>query len=102
MSFNKQTQWCWLWGLAMVPVLVIMGGGAAVIAHHLVHMLEIISYLIMLEMAIFIGIGGMIRPLTKQLYHSAFERVALLRRLAGLPVLRHWFWLTPQGRNRDA
>jgi hypothetical protein len=102
MSFDQQTRWCWLWGLAMVPVLVIMGGGAAVISHNLVHMLEILSYLIMFEMAIFIGIGGVLRPASKMLYHAVFERVALFRWMAALPPLRLWFWLTPEGRRRNA
>jgi hypothetical protein len=86
----------------MVPVLVLMTGAAAVMAHHLVHLLAILSYLIMLEMVIFIGIGGLLRPGSKMLYHAVLEHKPLFRRLAALPVLRLWFWLTPEGRTRDA
>lgn len=102
MNFDQQTRWCWLWGLAMVPLLVIMAGGAAVISHNLVHMLEIVSYLIMLEMAIFIGIGGLLRPMSKLAYHAVFERIGPLRWLAAVQPLRLWFWLTPEGRARNA
>ncbi len=102
MSFSKQTRWCWLWGLAMVPVLVMLVGGAALVAHHLAHMLQLLTLLILLEMLIFIGIGGMLRPASKVLYHRVLERSAPIRRLAGRPGLRHWFWLTPQGFDRDA
>lgn len=102
MTFNKQTQWCWLWGLAMVPVLIVMAGAAAVIAHHLVHMLELLTMLIALEMSIFIGIGGIVRPASKSLYHGAFAGSAIFRRLAALPILRLWFWVTPEGLDRDA
>lgn len=86
----------------MVPILVVLIGAAAVIAHHLAHMLELLTWLIMAEMAIFVGIGGVLRPITKMVYHGAFEGLTVCRRIAGVYGLRHWLWVTKQGRDRDA
>jgi hypothetical protein len=102
MSFREQTRWCWMWGLIMLPLLGVMYGGAAVMPHRLAHLFELLMWLVLFEIGLFLSIGGVIRPASKFLYHAICEGAAPLRSLATLPLLREWFWLTPEGKNRDA
>ncbi|MGV8952170.1 MAG: hypothetical protein ACOH2M_13765 [Cypionkella sp.] len=102
MSFREQVTWCRIWGLAMVPVLILMIGGAAVTPHRLSHMLNVLSLLVLGEIALLVVIGGVLRPINKAFYHRFSEHVPLFRSIASLPLLRHWLWLTPNGKDRDA
>ena len=102
MTFSEQTKWCWLWGAVMLPIVAVLLGMAAMTPHRLAHLLQLLTLLIALEMAIFIGIGGILRPLSKRLYHSGLEGISVCRSIAGSFGLRHWLWLTREGRDRDA
>lgn len=47
--------------------------------------------------------GGIGRPLQKKIYHNAFESSEYYRtRLAANPVIRWFWWLDSEGRDRDA
>lgn len=47
--------------------------------------------------------GGAGRPLQKKIYHSVFEASDHYRtRLAANPVIRWFWWLDSEGRDRDA
>lgn len=102
MTFREQTKWCWLWGLVMVPVVAVLLGVAVMTPHRLAHLLHLLTLLVAFEMVLFVGIGGILRPLCKRLYHSGLEGISACRRIAGLFGLRHWLWVTKKGRDRDA
>ncbi len=47
--------------------------------------------------------GGLGRPLQKRIYHSVFEASEHYRtRLAANPLIRWFWWLDSEGRDRDA
>jgi hypothetical protein len=102
MTFREQTYWCWTWSVALLLLLILFFAGAELMPHHLAHMFEILTWLIGFELALFLGLGGMLRPAMKWLYHQVFHQIALGRRFASLPGLRSWFWLTATGRDLDA
>jgi hypothetical protein len=53
--------------------------------------------------AVLILFGGVMRPLQKKMYHSVFEANERYRRqMAVNPVIRWFWWLDTEGRDRDA
>ena len=102
MTFREQTRWCWIWALALTLLLVLFFAGAELMPHHLAHMFEILTWLIGFELLLFVGLGGLLRPAMKWVYHRLCDESSLWRGLATLPGLRLWFWLTAKGADRDA
>jgi hypothetical protein len=102
MTFQKQTRWCWTWSAALTVLLLIFFAAAEIVPHRLAHMFEILTWLIAFELVLILFVGGIFRPLTRKIYLMGLAPMSPFRAIAGTFLLRHWLWVTPQGRDRDA
>lgn len=101
MSFRAQVRWCRIWGLIMTAVVAVLVGLALALPD-LRALFDVLILLAIAAAASLLVFGGFVRPLQKAVYHRFSEDWPTYRRIAALPPLRHWLWLTPEGKDRDA
>ena len=101
MTFRAQVRWCRKWGVVAavtVPLLL----GLAMVLPGLGALFDVLILLVLAVAASLLVFGGFVRPIQKALYHRFSEDWPFYRRFAALSPLRHWLWVTPEGKDRDA
>jgi hypothetical protein len=107
MRFREQVRWSRKWG----AILLLLSGfvlGLLVVLRETVDRdaLMVWANVVTLTMGaafVLLVFGGLGRPLQKRIYHSVFEASEHYRtRLAANPLIRWFWWLDSEGRDRDA
>jgi hypothetical protein len=107
MRFSDQVRWSRKWG-AILLLLSVISLCVLVLLRETVARDEVIRWgdlvnLFLAAAAVLLLFGGLMRPLQKKLYHAVFEPNENYRkRLAANPILRWFWWLDFEGRDRDA
>jgi CHASE2 domain-containing sensor protein len=107
MRFSDQVRWSRKWGATLL-LFSIGVLGLLVLLRATVDRDALMLWANVVTLCLFVAVvmlvfGGLMRPLQKKMYHSVFEASEHYRaRLAVNPIIRWFWWLDSEGRDRDA
>jgi hypothetical protein len=107
MTFKDQVRWSRKWGAILLLLSCGVLGLLVVLRESMDRdALMVWSNVVTLTMGgafVLLVFGGLGRPLQKRIYHRSFEASEHYRaRLAANPLIRWFWWLDNEGRDRDA
>ena len=107
MRFSDQVRWSRKWGAILLLLSAVVFGALAILRETVDHN-ALMFWANAVTLCMFVGVvllvfGGLARPFQKKIYHRVFEASDHYRaRLAVNPILRWFWWLDTEGRDRDA
>jgi SNF family Na+-dependent transporter len=107
MTFKDQVHWSRKWGAVLLLISAVVLGLLVILRETVDHN-ALMLWADVVTLCLFVAVvlllfGGLMRPLQKKMYHGVFEASEHYRtRLAVNPVLRWFWWLDSEGRDRDA